>query len=159
MISNRTTLAQLGRGGKVKPKRGPTKATRQAASAKHSALVKIILQRLAYEPGLKLWPLRQFAGSPRVGTHPVFWGLVQGASDILGCLAFNAVQRHETGFLNRVEIGRFFALEVKTGKAKQKPGQREFERDVRDVGGFYAVVHSVDEALAALERARRGETS
>lgn len=52
--------------------------------------------------------------------------------------------------------GRFFALEVKTAKGRVSPEQEQFLRCVRYNGGFAAVVRSIEDALAAVERCRNG---
>lgn len=61
-----------------------------------------------------------------------------------------------------IKFGGFFAIEVKrpggrTDKARAAK-QAEFREKVRAGGGFAAEVSSVDEAMAAIERARRGES-
>lgn len=66
-----------------------------------------------------------------------------GGSDLLGCVG-----------------GRWVALELKAPGARTKPAralaQEQFRALVRSVGGFACVVRSVDEALAAVERAKGG---
>lgn len=64
----------------------------------------------------------------------------------------------------RALLGRFIALEVKRPAAPGRSrGRTSDDQDqwlalVRRMGGFAAVVSSVDEARAALARARRGES-
>lgn len=53
--------------------------------------------------------------------------------------------------------GRFFALEVKQPGKKSRPEQVQWADRKRMRGAFVAEVHSVEEARAALDRARRGE--
>ena len=53
-------------------------------------------------------------------------------------------------------MGRTFCLETKTKTGIQFAAQRRYEMMVKRWGGFYAVVRSVDEALAAVDRCRRG---
>lgn len=66
-----------------------------------------------------------------------------GGSDLIACVG-----------------GRFVALEVKAPGASTKPAraalQAQFRALVRANGGFATVVRSVDEALAAVARAREG---
>ena len=85
--------------------------------------------------------------------HTVRYGLCPGSSDLIG---FTVVQ------ISPAHIGtafaRFTALEVKTDTGRTSPGQRLFLDLVRMRGGFGAVVRSPEDALAALERARLGET-
>jgi len=98
---------------------------------------------LSQIPGLVLW--RNNVGVARhfdTRTHREYstrYGLAKGSADLVGILN-----------------GRFIALEIK------RPGQRP-SRDqqlwldlVRTYGGFAAVVTSVDDAFAAIERARNG---
>ena len=68
-------------------------------------------------------------------------GLGTGSSDLIGCLSPH---------------GRLVALEVKTDRGRATQEQILFLELVRSMGGFAAVVRSADEAVDALERARRG---
>lgn len=72
----------------------------------------------------------------------VRFGLAVGSADLVGVLK---------------PWGRFFALEIKTPSGRLTVQQKEWARTIRDFGGFVACVRSVDEALAALERAAAGE--
>lgn len=69
-------------------------------------------------------------------------GLPPGAPDLIGILK-----------------GRWFSLETKSAKGRLTEQQAVFHRLIWRFGGFAAVVRSPREALDALERARRGETS
>ena len=57
----------------------------------------------------------------------------------------------------RITLGLFVALEVKRPGEKADPHQLEWLASVRKVGGFACVVTSVEEARAAIKRARGGE--
>lgn len=89
------------------------------------------------------------------GQHFARQGMIAGAADLIGVLSV-------WGLTGRDPIGRFFALEVKRPATpgrragKPSPEQEQWLALVRRMGGFAAVVASVDEARAALERARRG---
>lgn len=72
-------------------------------------------------------------------THP--FGLAVGSADLIGVLA---------------PSGRLIALECKTPAGRLRPEQRSWLAVVRRFGGFACVVRSVEEALAAVERARKG---
>ena len=103
-------------------------------------------------PDLVLWPNVKAAtpGGIQGGLGP------DGSSDLIGVLALPVV------YLGRsMLIGRLFCLEVKRPKGhtdpKRKKDQDDFLTLVRELGGFGAYVLSVDEAVAALERARKGE--
>ena len=71
----------------------------------------------------------------------VRYGLAAGSSDLVGVLAPH---------------GRWFALELKTASGRVTPEQTQWLSLVRRMGGFACVVRSVDEAKAALVRARGG---
>jgi hypothetical protein len=88
---------------------------------------------------------------------------VKGMADIVGVVGMLGVSgragsscemtvRFAPGF-----VGRFCALECKTAEGRQSADQRAWMASVRECGGFYAVVRSVVEALAAVERCRKGE--
>ncbi len=69
------------------------------------------------------------------------YGLGVGTPDLVGALA---------------PFGRWFALEVKQPGKKATAEQAKTHRIWRSFGIFVAVVHSVEEAEAALDRARKG---
>jgi hypothetical protein len=71
------------------------------------------------------------------------FGLGRGSADLVGLL-------HGSG--------RLIGLEVKTPSGRLKPDQIAWLSVVRTRGGFAAVVRSVPEALAALDRACAGAT-
>ena len=109
-------------------------------SSGHSALVSAIRLELGREPDLTLWPV-QPGGIHDGSGRPMRCGPV-GMSDLIGILA---------------PAGRWIGLEVKTGKGKLRPDQVLFHDLLRSRGGFCCVVRSVEDARAALDRARRGE--
>ena len=92
---------------------------------------------LTDEPGLVVW--RNNTGVAEHRGARVRYGLAIGSADLIGCLD-----------------GRFIALEVKTAAGRTSPEQRMWLDLVRRNGGFAAVVRSVDEARAAIARARTG---
>ena len=71
----------------------------------------------------------------------VRYGLANGSADFIGVLQ---------------PEGRFVALEIKSPSGRVTPDQVKWLALVRRMGGFAAVVRSVDEARAAIERARGG---
>lgn len=71
----------------------------------------------------------------------VRYGLAPGSADLVGLAG---------------PQGRFFALEVKTPTGRATADQEKWLALVRRFGGFACVVRSVDEALAAVERAIGG---
>lgn len=82
--------------------------------------------------------------------HPIKFGTV-GEADLQGVLALLVLLDG-----NPVTIGRFFALEVKIPGKHMRPEQRLWAERKRMRGGFVAEVHSVEEAVEALARARTG---
>ena len=68
----------------------------------------------------------------------VRYGLCKGSSDLVGICA-----------------GRFFALEVKTPKGRVSVEQQMFIDLVKSYGGHGAIVRSVEDALDAVEEARK----
>lgn len=108
-----------------------------------TALQDEIRLALGDEIRLALWPNRvvklmqynEKTGKP-------FWllgGLPPGSPDLVGVLN-----------------GRFFALEVKRPGNHAEPHQEAFLAMIRLNGGFACVVHSIEEARAAVIRAREG---
>lgn len=76
-------------------------------------------------------------------THPVQAGLGTGSSDLVGMIRGS---------------GRVFVLEIKMPGEKPRPDQVAWLSLVRRWGGFACVVRSPEEALAAVDRACRGES-
>lgn len=114
-------------------------------TSQHTRLVDSIRLALGREPDLTLWPNPvKHVEVPSADGRVVHLrtGLAVGSADLIGILA---------------PAGRLVALEVKTGRAVASPQQVMWAELVRRRGGFAAVVRSVEEATAALERARRGE--
>lgn len=116
------------------------------------AIVARIRLALGREPDLVLWrhstgrSIEMSAGGvERVMRH----GLPRGTSDLIGILG---------------PAGRWFVLEIKRpgwrpkGRVEREhlAEQERFLALVRSRGGFGAIVHSVEEACAALARARIG---
>ena len=95
--------------------------------------------RLAVQgPDIVLW--RNNVGTAvQADGSVVRYGLAVGSADLVGVVA-----------------GRFFALEVKSERGRVTDEQRQWIALVQSKGGFAAVVRSVDEALAAVERCRKG---
>jgi hypothetical protein len=79
--------------------------------------------------------------------RPIRAGLGDGSADLVGvCSVAYGVR----------PVGRAFCLEVKRPGVKPDADQVRWLRVVRELGGFACVVHSVDEAIAAVERCREG---
>jgi len=126
------------------------------------------------------WIGEQFVRSNRSGTadlicvvrvelpRPVHRaGMLKFLGEVLALLlqgqAGRAIEQLRRGIARLTErqppivFGVFLGLEVKRPGEGQRPSQVDFEQRVRAAGGFYAVATNVDEALAAVERARRLE--
>jgi hypothetical protein len=81
-------------------------------------------------------------------TRYITYGLGEGSADLVGIL------RRRIGGRS---VGQWFCLEVKRPGEKAEDHQSLWARTVREMGGFVATVCSVEEARAALDRARNGE--
>lgn len=93
-------------------------------------------------PDVVIW--RNESGVAEHRGRYVRYGLQKGSSDLIGTLA---------------PYGRFLALEVKTPNGRISKEQKLFLDLVRRQGGFACVVRSAEEALSAIERARKGEST
>lgn len=114
----------------------------------HSDAVSRIRLALGKEPDLVLWmnrPEHVERWNPTSGgaAHSTS-GLPKGSADLVGILG---------------PFGRWISLEVKTGRGRLRPEQEAHLELVRKRGGFAAVVHTPEDAVAAIARARRGESS
>lgn len=96
-------------------------------------------------PDVRLF--RNNVGVADVRGAKIRFGLTKGSSDLIGWI------RQE---INGVKVARFLSLEVKTETGRVSPEQELWIKLVRTFGGFACVVRSVEDALAAIERARNG---
>jgi hypothetical protein len=90
------------------------------------------------------------------------YGLCVGSSDLIGVLRIDRARiisgpSTHVALLNQ-SIGRFVALECKRPGEQLTEEQERFLALVRCLGGFACVVTSPEEALAAIERARQGQS-
>lgn len=97
-------------------------------------------------PDLRLF--RNNVGVADIRGSKVRFGLAKGSSDLIGFLRMEIDGRR---------IARFISLEIKTATGKTTTEQDMWLALVRAFGGFACVVRSVEEARAAIERARQGE--
>ena len=96
-------------------------------------------------PGVQVW--RNNTGCVDLATGgKIVYGLGSGSADLVGLVASHGLR-----------LGRFFALEVKWPGKRPTKEQLAWSNVVRGMGGFAAVVTSVDEAIAAVERAMSGD--
>lgn len=122
-----------------------------------SQILAAIRIALGSEPDLVLWRLSQGGAVTRKGQTYRAGLSVNGAADLIGILQETVSEELHAGTCRGRVIGRFFALEIKAANGRCSPEQELWLNLVRQRGGFAAVVRSVDEARAALERARAGE--
>jgi hypothetical protein len=101
---------------------------------------------------------RNSAAVVRSGGRFYKGGLGNGSADLVGLLQIRF--RAMIGELPApITLGLFVALEVKMPSEKPTPDQAGWLACVQDAGGFACVVHSVEEAVAAIARARAGAAS
>jgi hypothetical protein len=101
---------------------------------------KAILDSLAwYRAKCQVW--RNNTGGMQKGERYIEFGLGTGGADIVGLVC----------------TGRFFAIEVKAEKGKMSPEQIEWNARVRAMGGYVVTVRTVEEAVAAIDAAIRGD--
>ena len=109
----------------------------------HSALIAEIELAIGALPYVFMLHINVFAGQ-RAGTENWTRSAPKGTPDLL-C----SVIHFGTG------LGVFLAMDAKTGNATLTPEQRNFRDAIqRFGGGFFAEVHSVADAIEAVERAR-----
>lgn len=128
----------------------------RAAAPLEREIQQQIRQALGLERDLVLW--RNAMGFAEVidgnGLRKLHYGLGVGSADLLGILRVPVVDTRAPHGIRA--IGRFVGLEVKRPGEKLRPEQVTWAELVRGFGGFTTIVRSVDEAIAALERARNG---
>jgi hypothetical protein len=125
------------------------KKPKPAPERKEGDISRDIMAALEHAPGLLLW--RNSIGTFRAHGFHVRAGLPKGSADLVGILQLDGIPAVPFG-----SIGRFVALEVKKPGEKADPHQVTWLESVRVFGGFAAVVHGVEEARAAIARARAG---
>lgn len=112
--------------------------------------------RAAFAHMPDLWCYRNNQGTFQV--RPGEWhhfGLPKGSADLICSLRVRAFLANRPPH-PPLDLARFVALETKSAAGKLTKEQRDWGRSVQVGGGFYAVVRSVAEAMAAIERARQG---
>lgn len=81
------------------------------------------------------------------------FGLAKGSTDLVGILRRPMIDAR-TG--QRVTVGTWFCLEVKTPVGRLSDDQKRWHRLARLFGAFVAIARNDNEARAALARARTG---
>jgi hypothetical protein len=129
------------------------------ANPLETPILHAIREALGNEPDFICWRNNTGALKDKRGI-PVHFGLCEGSADLIGILHREPSNNFFTGESN--EHGQFVALEVKRPidrtRKRRREMQRLFRELVRRMGGFAAVVNSVESARAALDRARKGES-
>lgn len=140
--------------------RSASAAERLASPQSEADISAAIRLALGSEPDLVLW--RQSVGvfavldEVRGEVRTQRAGLPKGSADLVGILSMPCALIGDAPCAERRRVGRFFALEVKTRRGVVSDDQRKWHALVYRHGGFVAVVRSVDDARAALARARAG---
>ena len=96
-------------------------------TAVHNKLTKEIVSTLNQFEDVYVW--HNQTGAAFRGKHMIRYGC-KGSADIIGTVK-----------------GKFVALEVKTGCARQEEDQKKFQQVVEGAGGFYSVVRSTEQSL------------
>ena len=124
----------------------------------HTRLVESAKLALGRMPDLQVWHLKQGKGSLRPGGPRIFWGLMKGASVLICCLWVRFLiipeDMSKSVALPSLHLGRLVCLEAKTGVGRLTAEQLAFRGTVIAMGGFYAVFRNVEQAVAAVDRAR-----
>lgn len=124
-----------------------TKTSTKRPSPLENQIQRAIMDRLSQLPYLKI------ERNNRGQKGHVRFGLGDGAADLVGLVrAYSREFRDEYG---RLPVGRFFALEIKVPGKEMEPHQEAWAESVRALGGYVGCAHSVEEALAHAEEARR----
>lgn len=117
---------------------------------------------LGQDPDVCLWRnstgAAQTYDAERAKIGFLSYGLCVGSSDLIGLVRIRSQLPIVTiGGETYPSFGRFIALEVKTEIGQSSKEQRRFLALVRSFGGFGAVVRSVEDARAAVARAKEGK--
>jgi hypothetical protein len=141
-------------------------STATTAAPREADIQQAIRLALGLEPGLVLWRNNVGAAVHHDSGRPVHYGVGgKGGCDLIGLLSVEVstvCEEPEAGVPIHVCLGhlyplaRFVAIEVKRPGGRVTKEQTAFLTLVRSLGGFGAVVHSVEEARDAIARARRG---
>jgi hypothetical protein len=106
-----------------------------ARSGPHTALVNVCLEYLTRSG---VWARKMNTGSFIAKSGHLVKAAFPGCSDIIGILG---------------PTGRFFAIEVKTGRGELNDDQVIFEADVLDEGGIFITARSLDDLRPLLAQA------
>jgi VRR-NUC domain len=102
--------------------------TERGSLEAHNALINDILVAFGSLSNIRIWKNDVGVGRALDNDRVLRWGL-KGSSDIIG-----------------VGLGgKFIAIEVKTGKARQSEQQKNFQNMVNSMGGIYIVARSIQD--------------
>lgn len=107
----------------------------------HTKLVNDILVELSRRAYVRVWKSQTGVFRDLEDDNRIIRTGVKGSADISGIL------RIRSGYGIRLEI------EVKTGSGRQTPDQKNFQRMIESLGGFYLVARSIQEAVEFCDRA------
>lgn len=138
------------------------------ASPREADIQQDIRLGLGLEPGLILFRNNIGAAVHHDSGRPVQYGVGgKGGSDLIGLLTVSVSTicdnpndcdgSHVACVGHQRKIARFIALEIKRPGGRVSAEQWGFIELVRNAGGFAAIVHDVEEAKSAIQRARMGE--
>jgi VRR-NUC domain-containing protein len=112
---------------------------------RESDLVAQILDVAARLPWLCLWRNHRQAGLMASGNYSTT-GLCRGASDLIGLVRYEN-ENESPGY----GVGRFVALECKSGRGRLSAAQRAFIERVQDMGGMAECVRELDDIIPCFE--------
>ncbi len=118
-------------------------------------LLAAIREACNLQPGVRVRRNNTGKLQDRNGRWVTFGSL--GSPDLMGEVTIEVDMTLTASLANVRTIARAFHVEVKLPGKKLTPDQAAWFKEARTRGVFVAVVHSVDEALAAVDRCRRGE--
>jgi hypothetical protein len=134
----------------------PSTTKRRNETSELTRPIEAALNRL---PGVRV--ARNNTGMLRdVNGTPVRYGLGIGSADIVGIVTrqlFTLEAGPGAADAVMCQVGQVFALEVKRPGQRPSSDQLRWLGQVISLGGFACVVHSIEEALDAVERCRTGE--
>jgi len=102
----------------------------------HQKLVQDILITLSQLSHVRIWANSTGIGRALTDDERVIKFGLKGSADIIGIIGDE-----------KNPLGRFLAIEVKTGTGKQRPEQKAFQKMILSRGGLYILARSVKDAL------------
>jgi hypothetical protein len=103
------------------------------STAEHQRIVKLILKEIGSRQDVRIW--QNSTGSVFNNGRKISFGLI-GSADIIGL----------------TNTGRFLAIEVKSGNAKQSHQQIKFQEMIIKFGGIYILANELQDVYIALDQ-------